>query len=197
MGEPELIHAAIPPGSSILELGAGAGRVTMPLVALGHRVTAVDESAEMLSSIDGAATVVGDIRGLDLGRTFDVVLAASHLLNADTAFRSDLLATVRRHLAMGGVALFEVYDPDMDWAGAVGRSSVVGEVTITILRARRSGDSVEASVEYAVDGRRWEQPFVAEMLDDAALSDALAEGGLVFDGWLDRRRGWFAAKGAA
>ena len=44
MGEPEIVHDAIPAGASILELGCGAGRVTHPLVALGHPVTAVDES---------------------------------------------------------------------------------------------------------------------------------------------------------
>jgi SAM-dependent methyltransferase len=54
MGEPEVVHAAVPAGASILELGAGAGRVTHRLVALGHPVVAVDESAEMLARIRGA-----------------------------------------------------------------------------------------------------------------------------------------------
>jgi len=62
MGEPEIVHAAVPPGASILELGAGAGRVTHPLVALGHPVVAVDESAEMLARIRGAETVRGGSR---------------------------------------------------------------------------------------------------------------------------------------
>jgi ubiquinone/menaquinone biosynthesis C-methylase UbiE len=55
MGEPEIVHDAIPPGASILELGAGAGRMTRPLVGLGHPVVAVDESGEMLARIRGAA----------------------------------------------------------------------------------------------------------------------------------------------
>jgi ubiquinone/menaquinone biosynthesis C-methylase UbiE len=55
MGEPEIVHGAIPPGASILELGAGAGRMTRPLVTLGHPVVAVDESGEMLARIRGAA----------------------------------------------------------------------------------------------------------------------------------------------
>ena len=54
MGEPEVVHAAIPAGAAILELGAGAGRVTRRLVALGHPVVAVDESAEMLACVRGA-----------------------------------------------------------------------------------------------------------------------------------------------
>jgi hypothetical protein len=30
-GEPELIHAAVPPGASILELASGPGRIAAPL----------------------------------------------------------------------------------------------------------------------------------------------------------------------
>lgn len=67
-GEPELVHGAIPPGAEILELGAGAGRMTHRFVAFGHPVTAVDSSAEMLARISGATTVHADIVGLDLGR---------------------------------------------------------------------------------------------------------------------------------
>ena len=70
MGEPEIVHDAIPAGASILELGCGAGRVTHPLVALGHPVTAVDESPEMLAHVRGAETVRARIEDLALGRRF-------------------------------------------------------------------------------------------------------------------------------
>ena len=79
--EPAIVHAAVPPGASILELGAGAGRVTHPLLRLGHPVVAVDESPEMLARIHGAETVSAKIQSLDLGRRFDLVLLASHLVN--------------------------------------------------------------------------------------------------------------------
>src|SRR6266542_1519539 len=42
--EPRIVHDAIPHGASILELGAGAGRVTHALLALGHPVVAVGAS---------------------------------------------------------------------------------------------------------------------------------------------------------
>ena len=32
-GEPEIVHAAVPPGASILELGCGTGRILRPLAA--------------------------------------------------------------------------------------------------------------------------------------------------------------------
>jgi SAM-dependent methyltransferase len=59
MGEPEIVHDAIPVGASVLELGAGAGRMTHRLVELGHPVVAVDESPEMLARIRGAAGIPG------------------------------------------------------------------------------------------------------------------------------------------
>src|SRR5918999_2721713 len=92
-GEPEIVHAAIPTGASILELGSGTGRMTHELIRLGHPVTAVDESAEMLAHVGGATTVLGRIEDLDLGRAFDCVLLASHFVNtADPAERRRLLA---------------------------------------------------------------------------------------------------------
>ena len=56
LGEPELIHDAVPAGAEILELGAGAGRVTHDLLALGR-----DEELDA----DLAAV------GLRRGRTLD------------------------------------------------------------------------------------------------------------------------------
>ena len=80
--EAELIASALPAGASILELGCGTGRVTHELVARGFRVTAVDESAEMLEHVRGAETVLSRIEELELARTFDAVLLASHFVNA-------------------------------------------------------------------------------------------------------------------
>lgn len=59
--EPSLIDSAVRPRSTILELGAGAGRVTHALIDLGHRVVAVDQSREMIQWVRGAETVIADI----------------------------------------------------------------------------------------------------------------------------------------
>jgi predicted RNA methylase len=57
-GEPEIVHAAAgSPRASVLELGAGTGRIADALAALGHPVVAVDESPEMLAHIRNAETV--------------------------------------------------------------------------------------------------------------------------------------------
>jgi len=81
LGEHELVHSAVPAGSEILELGAGAGRITRGLVALGHQVVAVDQSQAMLDRIDTAETVVADLEECSLGRRFPVVLLASNFVN--------------------------------------------------------------------------------------------------------------------
>jgi SAM-dependent methyltransferase len=64
-GEPEIVHAAVPSGAAILELGCGAGRITHRLVELGHPVVGVDQSPEMLAHVRGAETVLADIETLD------------------------------------------------------------------------------------------------------------------------------------
>ncbi len=53
---PGVIDSALDGPAAILELGSGPGRVTHSLLAMGHRVTAVDESAEMLAYVTGAET---------------------------------------------------------------------------------------------------------------------------------------------
>jgi SAM-dependent methyltransferase len=195
LGEPEVIAAAVPPGSELLELGCGAGRLTHPLIELGYRVTAVDESAAMLAHVRGAVTVQADIRGLDLGRRFDAVLLASHFVNApDDDERSELLRVCARHVTAEGCALVECYPPELDWTAAVGRERAHGPVVIRVAAAERAGARVAATVEYEVDGMRWRQPFEAEMLDEPALRSSLERAGLQFDRWLDRERGWFAAR---
>jgi SAM-dependent methyltransferase len=194
--EPAIIHAAVPAGASLLELGCGTGRVTVALAALGHRITAVDQSAAMLANLpDDPAieSVQADIETLDLGRHFDAVLLGSHLLNTPDGLARQFLAAAERHLEPGGLALVEVYPPATDWVASVGRRSVLGDVGITIVRATVRETRLEAAVVYDVDGRSWEQAFEADMLDEPAIRDRLEDGGFAFDRWLDASSGWLAA----
>lgn len=85
LGQAAIVHAAVPAGASILELGCGTGRVTAALLALGHAVTGVDASAAMLAiareRAPGAIRVKAAIEALDLGRRFGAVVLGSHLVN--------------------------------------------------------------------------------------------------------------------
>jgi SAM-dependent methyltransferase len=194
-GEPELVHATIPAGTNILELGAGAGRMTHRLLELGHPMTAVDSSAAMLARIVGADRVHAQIEDLDLGRTFGCVLLASQLVNIDDDVqRAAFLATARRHLDEdGGVLLIQRYDPG--WADDPSPSESRHDgVIIRVLSPRREGERLMATVEYEVDGRQWRHgPFTSRILSDDELLGRLFVAGLAFDRWLDERRTWLAA----
>ena len=140
LGEPELIHAAVSPGSEILELGAGAGRITRGLLALGHPVVAVDESAEMLALIEGAETVRASIETLELGRRFPVVVLASNFINhPDPAERHTFLECCARHVSPDGHVLIQGFprnwEPRTDW-------SDVGGVQLRLRRYEQNGPFV-------------------------------------------------------
>jgi SAM-dependent methyltransferase len=188
--EAELVASALPANASILELGCGTGRVTHELVDRGFRVTAVDESAEMLEHVRGAETVHARIEELDLGRTFDCVLLASHFVNAPDA--DVFLDACARHVDTNGVVLVESYPPDLEWA--VGRVTRLGDVSIELTDVELDSERVRATMAYELDGRRWPQEFEAVLLDDDELFRTLEGSGLAFDRWLDRHRGWLAAR---
>jgi SAM-dependent methyltransferase len=189
--EPDIVHEAIRPGASILELGCGAGRVTHPLVALGHRVVAVDESPEMLAHVRDAETVCGPIEGLALDRRFDVVLLASHLVNSDPPTQAAFLAACRRHVADDGCVIIEQFTPEWFSTAAEGESTREGIIFRMRDVSRPAPNQVAATVEYVDGDRCWTQAFTAFRLDDPA--DVLAEAGLRLDRYLTEDHIWFSA----
>jgi SAM-dependent methyltransferase len=194
MGEPEIVHGAIPPGSSILELGCGAGRVTRPLVTLGHPVVAVDESPEMLAHVRGAETVRGRIQDLGLGRRFDVVLLASHLISTDDAAeRSAFLAACRDHVADDGCVIIQQQAPGWFASAADAEYSRDGMIFRVRNVSRPAPDLVSAVMEYVDGDRVWTHAFTARRLDDAELTAVLAGAGLRLDRYLTDDRGWLRA----
>lgn len=204
--EPAIIDAAAPRHASILELGCGAGRVTHPLIELGHTVVAVDESPEMLVHVRGARTVLASIEDLDLSMRFDVVVLASHLVNvADddvlAAFLAAFLATCARHVRENGCVLFQRHP--VSWFDTVvaSRRSVPARDGVEAMTfaldgiSRPTPDLVAATAEYQVGDRRWTHPFVARRRDDAALRAALATVSLVLDdAYLTDDGGWLRAR---
>ena len=191
-GKAELVHRAIPSGAEVLELGCGVGRVTHELIRLGHPVVAVDESSEMLAHVRGAETVRARIEELDLGRRFACVLLASHFVNVEDGERDALLRACVRHLADDGVVLIERYEPSS--APEDGLTRRIGDVGVTTRDVRRDGRRFAAVVEYELDGRTWEQPFAAVLLDDDELERALSRVGLTLAGTLDERGLWVEAR---
>ena len=65
-------------------------------------------------------------------------------------------------------------------------------MTITVTRATVDGTSIDANVRYELDGRSWDQPFVARLRTTDELTQLLCRHGLGIERWLDRP-GWFVA----
>jgi SAM-dependent methyltransferase len=189
-----VIDAAVPSGSSILELGCGAGRVTHPLVAMGHRVVAVDESADMLAHVRGARPVQATIESLDLDDRFDAVVLGSTLINVpDDDLLAAFLTTCARHVSADGCVLLERHP--VGWFDEVAPAQrQVGDVTYLLYDVTHHGsDLVSATVEYRIDGRTWTHEFVTRRLDDARLARTLADAGLRLDAVLTDDGSWLRA----
>lgn len=113
----------------ILELGAGSGRVTIPLARDGHRVVALDQAPAMLAKLrqrvaalpeaarDRVEVVQGDLCTFELAGTFDLAIACFNVFE-HLYTRGEVDACLRRvaaHLAPGGALAFDVQLPDLGW----------------------------------------------------------------------------------
>lgn len=109
-------------GRKVLDLACGSGRFTIPLAKSGAQVTGVDLSETMLEKARERAISSGvevqlvklDMRDFELDTLFDsVLIAANSLLHMHTAADfARAFATIRRHLAPGGVLAFDVFVPN-------------------------------------------------------------------------------------
>lgn len=193
--EPAIVHAAAPSArASVLELGAGTGRIAGALAALGHAVTAVDESPEMLAHVRNAETVCARIQGLALGRKFDVVLLASFLINApDEPIRAAFLETCARHVSDRGCVIIQQHPPAW-FASITETSDEAGGITFRLRNLSRPRPGLlSATAEYQAGERVWTHSFTAARLDEPALRDALATAGLALDRYLTDDRQWLRA----
>ncbi len=105
----------------VLELGAGAGRVSVPLARRGLDVTALELSSAMLERGRAFATrenvsiqwIQADMRDFDLPERFPLVIAPfnalMHLYALDDQDRA--LERIAAHLEPGGVFAFDLYQP--------------------------------------------------------------------------------------
>ena len=193
--EPGIVHAAAPsPQASVLELGAGTGRIADALADLGHPVVAVDESPEMLARVRRAEPACATIQGLALDRRFDLVLLASHLINSpEESVRRAFMETCARHVADDGCVIIQQHPPD--WFSTVAEAqNESGGITVRLRDLSRPGPGlVSATVEYQAGDRLWTHSFTAARLDEPALHALLADAGLSFDRYLTDDHQWLRA----
>lgn len=106
--------------ASVLEIGCGAGRLLAPLAELGGRLVGVDIDRGMLAAAsdalppthrDRVRLLRADMRRLALEETFDRVIIPYNTLFALPSDEDQIaaLVTARRHLAPGGLLLFDLY----------------------------------------------------------------------------------------
>jgi SAM-dependent methyltransferase len=193
MGEPEVIHAAVPEGAAILELGAGAGRITHGLVALGHDVVAVDQSPAMLSRIRGAETILADIETLELDRRFPVVVLASNFVNdVDRDRVRAFLDCCARHVVPDGQVLVQGFPsdwrPDSSWHDLAGARARLRSFTL-------DDRIVRGEMEYEVDGKgeTLVHAFESLLVTADQLDRELEASGLRRRRFLDEGGSWLEA----
>ncbi len=112
-GEAGLVCRLAPRPATVLDAGCGTGRVALELACRGHDVTGVDLDASMLAvarakspapPAPSPAWVHADLVGVDLGRTFEVVVAAGNvMIFLAPGTEAAVVANLARHLAPGGV----------------------------------------------------------------------------------------------
>ena len=121
-GDLEIYASLCPPGGTILELGAGTGRLTFGLAERGFRVTGVDIAPAMLAQASAKRAELdpavarrvelkrGDMTALDLKQTFDLVICPYFTLAhvPRGAAWKNTFATASRHLKPGRLAAFHL-----------------------------------------------------------------------------------------
>jgi 2-polyprenyl-3-methyl-5-hydroxy-6-metoxy-1,4-benzoquinol methylase len=123
----------VPPGSTVLDIGAADGSVARPLVARGCRVWGIESDADAAEKARAVCerVIVGDVEQLDLetdleGRRFDVVLLLDVLEHLHDPLA--VLTHARQFLAPGGRVITSI--PNVAH-GAVRLSLMSGTFTYT------------------------------------------------------------------
>lgn len=152
---------------------AGAGRIVLALSGLGF---VLDDATQVAIDSDSAPVAVD---GVDLGRRFDLVVLASHLVNhPDATARGAFLRLAARHADPGAAVLLEHHP--LDWATtAEATPATPGGAQPGMVDVRRDPPFVAAVSVYDVGGGVVRQPFIARVLTEAELDGALAAAGLL------------------
>ncbi|MCV2366413.1 class I SAM-dependent methyltransferase [Paucibacter sp. DJ1R-11] len=194
-GDIEHLSEYLEPGTSVLELGCGTGRVTRRLLSMGCVVTAVDNSDEMLAyAPTEAKLVLADIEQLDLGEKFDVVMLGSGLINhPKPEVRSAFLGAAAKHLGANGIFILQRQDPAWLSTAAVGPAGEANGLAVRVETVSRTNGLVAMTLRYDRGGESWLHSFTLAEVDETMLELQIGSAGFDSVEWLDTRRCWIKA----
>jgi len=171
------------------------GRITHPLLELGYRVTAVDNSSEMLAEIREGTKVLSDIEDLRICTSFDAVVLGSFLIHAPApGARAAVLEGCRRHVKPSGVVLIQHYRDGWPANAVPGFLGEKDGSKAFIDDVAHDGRFVRMTLRHESASGTWLQSFTVEPLSESELVDALAHAALSFDRRLDRDSTWLLAR---
>lgn len=137
----------------VLELAAGSGRLTLPMLTMERDVTALELTGSMIDLLHENVRALpeqaqarmtvhqGDMTDFELATSFSVaVIGAASISILDAEGRAQLFHAVRRHLSPGGVLLFSIVIP---------LEEEDGDVDVVMDLTGRSG------ARYRVHEHRW------------------------------------------
>jgi len=202
-----LAEAAAAAGHGVLELGAGTGRVTIPIARAGVSVVGLDSSPAMLAvarckstGLTNPTWVEGDMADFALDRRFGLAIipfrSFLHLLTVQE--QQSCLRRVREHLVGGGRLALNIFNPDVAILAARlnrkhgGREAEPGGTEVTrrystavqTLEGQRRAAGSDAVISRIQRGLRLRYVFRDEMEHLLALSGFEVE---ALYGWFDRR----------
>lgn len=161
-GAPEFL-AEVAGAGPALELGAGTGRVAIPLAAAGVEVHGIDSSEAMVARLRAAAggrvaATRADAATADLGPRFRLVYVVGNTVAAagSAAAQRQWFACARRHLRPGGRMVVEAampaWGPPRAGGVAVNRVGPARVDAVAAGRAGRSGAALGHELVIAPDG---------------------------------------------
>lgn len=170
---PFFIQEAKKASSDVLELMAGTGRVTIPLLQAGITLTCVDYSAEMLAHLQeklvqhnlSADVRQMDIRHLSLDKQYHQIIIPFQAFPELTAEDDQLLALqqIHKHLRDDGTFICTLHNPVLRLKSADGQLHLAGRFTheqnqlfVWLLQKHNPANNVVEVLEffesYDVDG---------------------------------------------